>query len=300
MLASSMASSRDIPSRTSCSGGSLMWNVPSGRGRDLSMIAIGTRCPFVLMSSPSARTSSSVMRGNFSAAGWIGRTSRQEDGVADFVIFGFDIVQTSLVWRPWSWWTGKCERRPRPGGGVFLGGGCDVGAGGALAGAPFGGLTLAPPCDGGFVGNQRARADLHGGRPPPVALHFIKHVFADAVQRAEFADRHRERRATDGRRPDADTRIRFAVPYRLDCLRVRLFRRSGLPLRFVGRLRRLLPGNLSTRHRCRLPETLWETIWLRLSLCEKGSIKNFFGGLVHPYPRRGDETSQLRCRADTL
>jgi len=101
-------------------------------------------------------------------------------------------------------------------------------SGGGCSGGSF--FSFASPIGCGFVADQRARADLHGGRSPSLALHFVKHVFADAVQRAEYADRHRERRPTDGRRLDADTRIRFAVPCRLDRLRVRLFRRSGLPL----------------------------------------------------------------------
>src|SRR5262249_36022328 len=70
-----------------------------------------------------------------------------------------------------------------------IGGGGDgvVGADGG-AGVGGGGLTLAPPALGSFVANQRARADVHDGRSPSLALHLEVHVLADAVQRAERVD----------------------------------------------------------------------------------------------------------------
>src|SRR6516165_1543159 len=80
---------------------------------------------------------------------------------------------------------------------------------GTLAGAPCiflggfdcGGLALAPPFLPGFVADQRARTDLHRGRPPPLALHLVELVFRNTVQAAELFDRHCERVRVRAHRP---------------------------------------------------------------------------------------------------
>src|SRR5262249_61531009 len=47
-----------------------------------------------------------------------------------------------------------------------------------------------------FVGDQSPAADLHGARSPSLAPHLEEQIFTDAaVLRAEFADRHGERRS---------------------------------------------------------------------------------------------------------
>ena len=57
-------------------------------------------------------------------------------------------------------------------------------------------------------------------------------------------------------------RIRFALGRRLYRRRIRA-RWSGQPLRFIGRLYRLLAGNFSARHRRELHEDSWRTIALK-------------------------------------
>src|SRR5262245_16277682 len=122
MPAASMASSREIPSRTSCNGGSLTCSVPSGRRLAFSMIAIGCRCPFVLMPAPSAFNSSGGRRGKSSAAGWMGRTSRHLRA-GGLVCIG--IGSAPWVWRPLG--DGISEAPAAHGRGFGLGGGgCGV------------------------------------------------------------------------------------------------------------------------------------------------------------------------------
>src|SRR5262249_39238906 len=72
-------------------------------------------------------------------------------------------------------------------------------------------LSLPPPLSGSFVADQRARADVHDSRPPLLAPHLVEHVFRDAVCRAEFADRHCERRSANRRRLNAGARLRLTV-----------------------------------------------------------------------------------------
>src|SRR5262249_5698223 len=64
-----------------------------------------------------------------------------------------------------------------------------------------GGLAFASPSCGGFVTDQRTRANLHGERPPPFTLHFEKLIFGNTVEAAEFADRHCERVQVRAHRP---------------------------------------------------------------------------------------------------
>src|SRR5262245_26230889 len=102
----------------------------------------------------------------------------------------------------------------------------------------FGGggfLSRFSPRGGAFVGDQNPAADLHGARSPSLAPHFEVHILRDAVQAAKFFDRHCER------------------------IRVRARRLAPILRTTISRHHRLTA--LSARHRCRLPETRWKTIW---------------------------------------
>src|SRR5215471_4800759 len=101
------------------------------------------------------------------------------------------------------------------------------------------GLALASPLGGGFGADQRARADLHGDRPPFFTLHFEKLVFRNTLQATKLADRHCERVRVCAHRPPPILRTIIIEG-----------RAAIVPTRgpISGRSR-LLAGKFWTRHR---------------------------------------------------
>src|SRR5262249_34718542 len=53
-------------------------------------------------------------------------------------------------------------------------------------------LSRTPPLGGRLVAYECARADVHHGRPPTLAPHFVELVFRNTVQAANLFDRHCE------------------------------------------------------------------------------------------------------------
>ena len=99
-----------------------------------------------------------------------------------------------------------------------------------------------------FNGDQGSTADAHHHRTPPLSPHLEEQVLRDPMRRAEFSDRHCERRS-------ANRRLHRAHP--LGCDRIGT-RRLRLALGSTSRRRRLTAR--TARHRCRLPQTGWRTI----------------------------------------
>ena len=135
-------------------------------------------------------------------------------------------------------------RRPRRASGAFA----TQAASGGFSCSVF---SRFPPLRGRLTGDQRSRADAHHCRSPPLPPHFEKHVFRDAMRRAELSDRHSERRSANRRLRGAGAPLRLDVCRRLYCARIGN-RRSWLALGRISRHQRLTAGNFSTRHRCRL------------------------------------------------
>src|SRR5262245_27701931 len=134
------------------------------------------------------------------------------------------------------------------------------------------GLALASPLGGGFGADQRARADLHGERPPPFTLHFEKLIFGNTVEAAEFADRHCERVQVRAHRPPP-------------------------VLRRISLLCCLFAGNFWTRrHRRHSAQTRWRTIRLN-EIFPEGRCGEMWGT-----SRRASNATASRyrlCRADS-
>src|SRR5215472_736048 len=155
--------------------------------------AIGATSPFFLtMSAPNSRSSSDDMGGKSSAAGWIGRTSARTCGralrsvLASAVLLGLATGEIKARSPGGSW----------PGFRMSGGGGCAFGC--LLLCGGFGRvlgcclLSRTPPLGGRLVAYECARADVHHGRPPTLALHFVELVFRNTVQAAKLFDRHCE------------------------------------------------------------------------------------------------------------
>src|SRR5262249_56768457 len=114
----------------------------------------------------------------FDACRKAGRSSKMAEGFllgtvlrSGFFVASSVMLASSFVFaRQW-----ETPRAPSRRGALHLLGGFDCGD-----------LALPPPFLGGFVTDQRARADLHGERPPPFTLHFEKLIFGNTVQPAEF------------------------------------------------------------------------------------------------------------------
>src|SRR4051794_22503953 len=215
---------------------------PSGNHSTIGLVSL----PLFLMSAPSARSSSGAMSGNSSAAGWIGRTSRQPfkgvDSPRGFELPARRLLQLTLV------------RLSHDEAGVLLRG-VDL-------------LLRSAPCGCVFEGNVSPRADRCFARSAPLRFQLEEHADGEPMSFAELADRvpsGGHRWPADRRSLSLGTRIRLALDRRLyrRCIRDRW---SGPPLRFIGCLCRFLPGDFSARHDRTLHETSWRTVHAKVKI----------------------------------